>query len=101
MDSFWLQAGDNCGASYLNKNYEKRLLDRLADEKYLENNANTLKSIVQATVQKFEDHDKRIVDVTKRQSGRVPISGLKGDRQRGLVGGAAKGFEDNILILQP
>jgi hypothetical protein len=76
-------------------------LERLAGETYLEDNGKTLEAIVQATIYKFENFDKRSIDVTKNPSGRVPIDGLRGDRRRGLVGAAAKGFEDNILILSP
>jgi hypothetical protein len=76
-------------------------LERLAGETYLEDNGKTLEAIVQATIYTFENFVKRSIDVTKNPSGRVPIAGLKGDRQRGLIGAAAKGFEDNILILSP
>ncbi|KAH8748526.1 hypothetical protein BGZ57DRAFT_835412 [Hyaloscypha finlandica] len=93
--------GDNCGASYLNKNYANLLLERLAEETYLEDNGRTLEAIVQGTIFTFENFVKRSIDVTKNLSGRVKIDGLRGDRQRGLVGAAAKGFEDNVLILSP
>jgi hypothetical protein len=76
-------------------------LERLAGETYLEDNGNTLEAIVQGTIYTFENFVKRTIDVTKNPSGRVKINGLLGDRRRGLVGAAAKGFEDNILILGP
>jgi hypothetical protein len=76
-------------------------LERLAEETYLEDNGRTLEAIVQGTIYTFENFVKRSIDVTKNQSGRVKIDGLRGDPQRGLVGAAAKGFEDNVLILSP
>jgi hypothetical protein len=76
-------------------------LERLAGETYLEDNGNTLETIVQGTIYTFENFVKRNIDVTDNPSGRVKINGLLGDRRRGLVGAAAKGFEDNILILGP
>lgn len=76
-------------------------MERLAEETYLEDNGRTLEAIVQGTIYTFENFVKRSIDVTKNLSGRVKIDGLRGDPQRVLVGAAAKGFEDNVLILRP
>lgn len=96
-----LNIGDNCGASYLNQNFEALVLKRLADECYLEDNGDTLESIVKGLLPNFEDFDKRIKDIYKRPSARLKIPGLLGDKRRNLVGSRAKGFEDNYMLLFP
>ncbi|KUJ10098.1 uncharacterized protein LY89DRAFT_675587 [Mollisia scopiformis] len=94
-------SGDNCGASYLNDYYEKHLLKRLANEDYLDTNGETRESIVRHLVPNFENHDKRSKDISRRPCSRIKIPGLRGDRERGLSGPAAKGFDNNFLILNP
>lgn len=93
--------GDNCGASYLNQNFEALVFKRLADESYLEDNGDTLESIVKGLLPNFEDFDKRIKDIYKRPSARLKIPGLLGDKRRNLIGSKAKGFEDNYMLLFP
>lgn len=91
--------GDNCGASYLNDNFERLLLERLADETYLERNGETRESIVRHLVPTFEDYDKRSKDITKRPGGRFKVPGLLGDQQRDLTGADAKRFDNNHILL--
>ncbi|CAG8974761.1 hypothetical protein HYALB_00000372 [Hymenoscyphus albidus] len=90
---------DNCGASHLNDNFENRVLERLADEDYLDIQGLTRETIVKQLVPDFENYDKRYKDITKRPAGSLRIPGLRGDMSRGLEGAESKGFEDNRLIL--
>src|SRR5690242_964783 len=94
-----IRRGDNCGGSYLNDNFSRRLLDRLHDEHYLDFNGQTRESIVHHLVPDFENRYKRRVDITKRPANSVRVSGLRGDKQRGLSGPDAKRFDDNSLWL--
>jgi hypothetical protein len=73
-----------CGASYINKRYEKLLLDRLRDETYLEKNGKTIKSIVEAKVIKFENGEKRTINTVKERFGleRVYIDDLEEDKAK-------------------
>ncbi|PVH73664.1 hypothetical protein DL98DRAFT_430923 [Cadophora sp. DSE1049] len=89
--------GDNCGASYLNDNFEKRLLERLADERYLDRKGETRKSIVRHLVPNFEDFDKRTKDIAKMPRNRIHISGLVGDEDRVESSGGPKRFNNNYL----
>ncbi|KAH7305661.1 hypothetical protein BKA65DRAFT_520707 [Rhexocercosporidium sp. MPI-PUGE-AT-0058] len=89
--------GDNCGASYLNDNFEKRLLARLADEGYLDRKGETRKSIVRHLVPNFEDFDKRTKDISKMPRNRIHISGLVGDEDRVATGNGPKRFSNNYL----
>ncbi|KAH6723782.1 hypothetical protein BKA61DRAFT_626706 [Leptodontidium sp. MPI-SDFR-AT-0119] len=91
--------GDNCGASYLNDNFEKRLLARLADEGYLDRKGETRKSIARHLVPNFEDFDKRTKDIAKMPRNRVHISGLVGDEDRVATGDGPKRFSNNYLNL--
>lgn len=96
----WLMIiGDNCGASYLNDNFEKRLLARLADEGYLDRKGETRKSIARHLVPNFEDFDKRTKDIAKMPRNRVHISGLVGDEDRVATGDGPKRFSNNYLNL--
>jgi len=70
--------GDNCGASYLNVNCEKLLIEQLSTETYLNDNHNTIESLVRGWIRTFETHQKRTIDITKKQSCLVKITGLKG-----------------------
>jgi hypothetical protein len=94
-------AGDNCGASYLNENFRKLIMEKLADEDYLEDNGDTRESIVNGLVSNFEDFDKRTKDIYDSPSARFKIPGLLGDLRRNLGGPLKKGFEDNFLLLFP
>lgn len=82
-----------CGASYINKRYEKLLLDRLRDETYLEKNGKTIRSIVEAKVIEFENGEKRRINTVKERFGleRVYIDDLEGDK--------AKRFTPNRLSI--
>ncbi|TVY34596.1 hypothetical protein LOCC1_G008161 [Lachnellula occidentalis] len=91
--------GDNCGSSYLNDLYRKRLLLRLKDEHYLDCNGRTRESIVDSFVPAFEMLHKRRKNVMERPNLRLQLPGLKGDKEMGLVGRAAKRFERNVLLL--
>lgn len=91
--------GDNCGGSYLNDNFEKRLLERLKDEVYLDQMGETRESIIRHLIPDFEDYDKRNRDIAKRPSSRIKILGLLGDNRRGLSGSNVKRFEDNFINL--
>ncbi len=98
--SYLTLLGDNCGSSYLNENFRIRAMYRLRDEKYLEDNGDTLLSIVDRVCVKFENFTKRSVDATsKHPHGRFYISKLRGDKAQGRSGAAAKGFENNILVM--
>lgn len=87
-------AGKLCGASYINEKYEHKLLKKLASETYLEKNGKTLRSIVQATVPRFENFQKRRIDITngRAETIRVYIDDLKENRK--------KLFYANILELE-
>ncbi|TVY81960.1 hypothetical protein LSUE1_G007261 [Lachnellula suecica] len=83
--------GDNCGGSYLNDLYAKRILWRLYDEHYLDANGETREAIANRFVPKFESHHKRFKNVMEdRPLLRLPIPGLREDRQ--------KRFERNTLV---
>jgi len=56
---------------------------------------------VKDAVPNFEDYDKRNKNITKRPSGRVRIPELRGNRRQGSTGDDVKGFEDNMLLLNP
>ncbi|KAE8441601.1 hypothetical protein EG329_004650 [Mollisiaceae sp. DMI_Dod_QoI] len=92
-------SGDNCGASYLNDNFRNLLLAKLAEETYLEVNGNTLESIVNNQLPDFEGYLKRRKDVYENPTARILIPGLRGDKQCGRSGLAAKGFDDNFVRL--
>ncbi|KAJ5054792.1 uncharacterized protein L3040_001056 [Drepanopeziza brunnea f. sp. 'multigermtubi'] len=68
--------GDNCGASYLNVNFEKHILGRLAGEDYLDRKTIDRKSLVRALVPNFENHLKRRIDISSNKSSRLRIPGL-------------------------
>jgi hypothetical protein len=81
--------GKLCGASYINERYEKKLLQKLAGETYLTENAHnpkTLKSIVQTRTTVFENYQKRIIDVTRQreETYRVLIDDLRENRRKGF-----------------
>lgn len=75
------------------------MLERLADETYLDVHGETRESIAKALVPTFERMDKRNKDVTRRPTGSLKVPGLRGDVRRGLTGSKAKRFEDNRLLL--
>ncbi|KAF2124677.1 hypothetical protein P153DRAFT_325969 [Dothidotthia symphoricarpi CBS 119687] len=83
-----------CGASYINERFEKKLLHKLASEVYLVKNGKTLKSIVQARTTIFENYQKRIIDITKREAPLAPIwiDDLRENRR--------KHFFQNVLELK-
>ncbi|CZR65046.1 uncharacterized protein PAC_14946 [Phialocephala subalpina] len=83
--------GDNCGASYLNDNYERLLLSKLSEETYLTHNGETLQDIVRLALQDFEDYQKREVDIHRHPTGEVHI--------RGLLANPSKRFDQNCLYL--
>ncbi|KAG4430982.1 hypothetical protein IFR05_013534 [Cadophora sp. M221] len=91
--------GDNCGASYLNDAFEKRLLKRLEDEHYLDSNGETREDIVRYATLEFEHRDKRLVDIARRPVGEVKIPGLLGDDQRRLRGLEPKNFKPGYVLL--
>jgi hypothetical protein len=91
--------GENCGGSYLNDRYAKRLLLRLRDEHYLDCNGQTREKIVNGFIQAFETSHKRRKNVYERPTLRLPIPGLKGDKDRGLSGKSAKRFEGDVMNL--
>ncbi|KAF2624064.1 hypothetical protein BU25DRAFT_348820 [Macroventuria anomochaeta] len=85
-----------CGASYINERYEKKLLQKLANETYLVNdpyNTKSLKSIVQVRTGIFENYQKRIIDTTKRkeETFRVRIENLRENRRKGF-------YSDNLEL---
>ncbi|TVY35815.1 hypothetical protein LSUB1_G007092 [Lachnellula subtilissima] len=90
--------GDNCGSSYLNDLYAERLLLRLHNEHYLDCNGQTRLSIVNNLIPVFERFHKRRKNIADRPTMRILIPGLKGDKERGLAGRAAKRFENNVLL---
>ncbi|KAI9640157.1 hypothetical protein NHQ30_011394 [Ciborinia camelliae] len=88
--------GDNCGSSYLNENYKKMLLHRLRDETYLLDMrpaGESLESIVNRLVPKFEDDFKRRKDVTASFGlrTRLHLPGLKPNKE--------KGFDDGYVVV--
>ncbi|CZT52886.1 uncharacterized protein RSE6_14288 [Rhynchosporium secalis] len=92
-------SGDNCGASYLNDAFEELLLEKLADEKYLDSNGETRADIVRQAVPIFEDVQKREINIFKRDVGRVRITGLRGDDYRREQGLTPKNFRRNYVEL--
>ncbi|CZS94244.1 uncharacterized protein RCO7_10355 [Rhynchosporium graminicola] len=91
--------GDNCGASYLNDAFEKRLLKRLKDESYLDRDGETREDAVRYATMEFENRGKRNIDIAKRPVGEVRIPGLKGDLARRLQGQELKGFKPGFVSL--
>ena len=86
--------GRLCGASYINERFSNHLLQRLAKERYLVDNKNTLKSIVEKKTVIFENYQKRVFDVTTHEVEVIPIhiEYLKANRK--------KGFYPNNLLLK-
>jgi hypothetical protein len=91
--------GDNCGGTYLNDRYAKRLLFRLREEHYLDRRGQTRDKIVNGFIPAFETKHKRRKDIFDRPKLRLPIPGLIGDEERGLRGSAAKRFESDVMVL--
>ncbi|CZR65043.1 uncharacterized protein PAC_14943 [Phialocephala subalpina] len=91
--------GDNCGASYLNDNFEKQLLAQLSDEDYLDCNGLTRQDIVRHAIPNFEDFQKRTVNILEDPQRDIFIPGLRGDQRSGRFGKDAKKFDDNCLWL--
>ncbi|ORY16547.1 Hsp70 family protein-like protein [Clohesyomyces aquaticus] len=57
-----------CGASYINEKFERLLMQKLKDERYLETNGKTIKSIVEAQIINFENGEKRTFNATVSSS---------------------------------
>jgi hypothetical protein len=83
----------------LNDLYAEHLSQRLRDEHYLDRNGQTRQAIVNSFIPAFETHHKRRKNVMERPSLRLAIPGLKGDKERGLTGKAAKRFEESVMLL--
>jgi hypothetical protein len=91
--------GDNCGASYLNDNFERLLLERVADEDYLEGNGESGESIIRHWVPIFETMTKEARISQGGPGGRFKVPGLLGDLQRGLTDTDARRFNNNHILL--
>lgn len=78
--------GDLCGGSIVNQRFEKRLMEKLQHEHYLEKNGKTIRSIVEAQSIVFENKDKRMIDVVDKNAVLEPIyiDDLKENRRKGL-----------------
>ena len=72
--------GELCGSSYLNEALQKLLVTRLRDETYLEVHGQTIQSIVDAHIVKFENKSKRDFDVTKRPNPNQLVFSILGLR---------------------
>jgi hypothetical protein len=81
-----MDIGDLCGGSFVNQRFERRLMEKLKHEKYLEKNGKTIRSIVEAQSIVFENRDKRTIDVVDKHAVLEPIyiDDLKENRQKGL-----------------
>lgn len=79
-----MSAGRLCGASYINENFQKKLLHKLSGADYLEANGVTLTSIAQEKTNEFENHQKRVVDVNDRKAhiATIFINYLREDRKK-------------------
>ncbi|KAF3049353.1 hypothetical protein E8E11_004565 [Didymella keratinophila] len=89
---------DLLGASYINEEFEKKLLQKVASETYLWEDRiprKSLKSIVQALTNRFETYEKRFIDVMrpKKPIFRVKVEDLRENKYR-------KGFRCNLLELR-
>jgi hypothetical protein len=94
MRTYIFIVGQMCGASFINERYEKKLLKRLAREKYMETNGRTIKSIAQAQTSIFETYEKRIIDTTKKKDGASNI------RILGLRENERKKFAPNLMLMK-
>jgi hypothetical protein len=83
--------GKLLGASYIDEKFETKMLERLSGEEYLVRNGRTLKSIAQAKTTTFEHSQKRIIDVTQKNSRIFPVVVHDLREQRN------KGFHDNYM----
>ncbi|CAN9285841.1 unnamed protein product [Alternaria alternata] len=77
------------GASFINERFEQKLLQKLANEKYLiddVHNPKTLRSIVGIRTTIFENYQKRIIDITKRKEETyiVHIENLRENQKKGF-----------------
>lgn len=95
-------AGCACGGIYANKNFSNLVADRLASEDYLWMNGDSLTSIVDRLIPKFESSHKRMFNIVKTPptpAHGIAITGLRGDRQMGRTGDDAKRFEAGALMM--
>jgi hypothetical protein len=79
-----ISSGDNCGASYLNDNFERLLFKRLGKETYLEGGGKTRAEHVRRSVPNFESIGKRFIDLEKHPSGSAYIPGVRADDSKRL-----------------
>lgn len=70
----------------MNERFETLLYEKLKNERYLEVNGKTIKSIVEAQGIIFENGEKRTIDTTSSTARLEPIwiDNLRADRSRGL-----------------
>jgi hypothetical protein len=74
--------GDLCGGSYVNQEFAKCLLEYLRDQRDLEKNGKTIRSIIDKQTVQFENGNKRTIDVTLNQLLEpIFIDDLKEDRK--------------------
>ncbi|KAH8589414.1 hypothetical protein B0O99DRAFT_581540 [Bisporella sp. PMI_857] len=92
--------GDNCGASYVNVNHDKLLLNRLRPQRrHLEAvNEQPLEGIIADLAQEFEDRVKRNVDFNRKGTvlQRLKIFGLQGDQETGVE----NRFDHNHMLME-
>jgi len=82
----------------LNENFKHSLLSRLRDETYIDVNGMTRKSIVEKLAAwGFEIYEEKTLNIFKSRHAKWNVPNLRGDWSRGLLGVAAKGFDDNYI----
>lgn len=82
--------GELCGSSFINERFQELLERRLKNEKYLEENGETLDSIIDSLVVDFERQSKKRMDEMKvgpQEVFRVKIPGLRENKKRGFEAG--------------
>lgn len=90
------RAGALCGSSFINERFRKLLEKKLANEKYLEDDGESLTQKIESLVVEFERIHKRRIDewdVTESPVYKVKIPGLKPKSK--------PYFEKGMLLLTP
>lgn len=72
--------GSTCGSSFINERYEDLLRERLKNAPYLEDNGESLPTIISGLVVEFERRDKKKLDTRFLDPGAdytIKVPGLK------------------------
>ncbi|KAF4339125.1 hypothetical protein FBEOM_6945 [Fusarium beomiforme] len=80
-----IRTGGLHGSSYLNEDFKEWLMNKLKDEKYLEEGSQTINGIVeQIMIRDFESRIKRSFDVFNPAAKQISISGLRDNPEKGF-----------------